>query len=99
MGTAEVECLSVGSPAGEHLKLRGVVFQIGHFVLVDVVGNEVAGFVIHFYLVGIGDVEVLEGLVGGIDNVVERGMPGGIDSGRKDGVVLPSMARTVPPLY
>ena len=88
VGTAEVESLAIGSPAGEHLKLRGVVLQVGHLVLVNVVGNDVAGLVIHLNLVGVGDVEILEGLVGGIHNQVQRGMPGRIHTCREDGVVL-----------
>ena len=61
---------------------------MGHLATVDVVGYEVALRVIHLYLVAVGGVEVLVGLVGGIDYQLEPRMPGGINAGREDRVTL-----------
>ena len=87
MGAAVVEGLAVGSPGGEHFELGGAVLQVGHLSLLHVVGNEVALGVEHFDLVVVDGMEILSRLVGGIDDEVEPGMPGGIDTGREDGVV------------
>ncbi len=88
VGAAVVEPLAVGRPAGEDLELVGVVLDVGYLVFLDVVGYEVALGVIDLDLVVVEGLEALTGLVGGIDDDVEGGVPCGIDASGEDGVVL-----------
>ena len=88
MGAAIVESLAVGAPRWEHLEFLQVVLQIRHFVTFHVVSNDVALFVKHLHFVGIDGVEVLMRLVCGVDNEIERRVPGRIDTSREDGIVL-----------
>ena len=88
VGAAIVEPLAVGSPAGEHLHLVGIVLQIHHLISLNVVDNQVALGVEHLNLVRVLHLKHLAGLVGGIDDELQPRMPGGIDASREDGVVL-----------
>ena len=87
MGAAVVERLAVGRPGGKHLKLCRVVLDVGHLVLLYVVGYEVAAGVEHLNLVVVAGVENLAGEVGTIDDERQPRVPGWIDAGREDGVV------------
>ena len=51
MGTAIIECLTIGSPEGEYLELGRVVLDIGHLVSLHIIGNQVALRIIHLYLI------------------------------------------------
>ena len=71
VGAAIVQRLAIGCPGREHLKLGGVVLQVRNLVLVNVVGNDVAGLVVYLNLVGVGGMKTLVGPVGGIDERIE----------------------------
>ena len=88
VGTAVVDGLAVGGPAGEYLELRGVALDVGHLVPLHVVGNEIAGRVEHLDLVQVAGVEALARVVGRVDDEGQPGMPRRVDASRDDGVVL-----------
>ena len=83
-----IEFLAVGRPAGEGLKVVFCLENVGEGVGVSVVEDKVAAVVYHFYLFWPLQVEGLSGLVGGEYYPRTRGVPGGIDGGGEDGVVL-----------
>ena len=88
VGTTVVERLTIRCPGRKHLKLRRIVLQIRHLAFVDVIGNEITRHVVNLNLIRVGRMEVLECLVRRIDDKLQPGMPGWIDAGREDGVVL-----------
>ena len=88
VGAAVVKRLAVWRPGRKHLKLRCIVLQVRHLALVNVIGNDIARHVVDLNLIGVGRMEILERLVRGIDDELQPGMPGWIDSGREDGIVL-----------
>ena len=85
---AVVELAAVGSPAGEGFEVVVCFEDVGEGVAVGIVEDEVRAVVYHFNLLGALHVEGLSGLVGGEDHPVACGVPGGIDGGGEDGVVL-----------
>ena len=86
VGATVVDGLTVGCPARIDLKFQCVILDIHHLIMLHVVCNQVTLRVEHLDLVGIGDMEGLESLIGGIDNQRKPGMPGRIDTSREDGV-------------
>ena len=69
MSAAIIECLAIRCPDGEYLKLTLIVLDIGHLVLIHIIGNQVAYSIEHLYAVGVSRMEALTGLVGGIDSL------------------------------
>ena len=80
VGTTVIDGLAVGGPEREDLELCRIVLDVGHLVLLHVVGNEVAGRVEHLNLVQVAGVEAQAGVVGGIDDERQPRMPGRIDA-------------------
>ena len=88
MGARIIKVFAIGRPAGEHLKLVGIVENGRHLVLVGIEEDEVALRVEHLNLVDVARMETLHGLVGGIGQELQRRVPSGINTGRKDAVAL-----------
>ena len=87
MGAAIIECLAIGRPDREHLKLSFLIFDIGHLVLGHIIGYQVAHSVKYLDFIEVAGMEALTGLIRGIDDQREPRVPGRIDAGREDGVV------------
>ena len=83
-GTAVVEPSAVGSPTGECLQFVRTVLDGFHLVAVNVVDDEVALTVNHFYLVQVGGVEGLHRLVGTVGYESLGGMPGRVNRWRTE---------------
>ena len=88
VGSAEIEGLAVGRPAGEGLQILGGAQDVLDLVLLGIIEKEVAGLIDDLNLLLTVDMEGLTGLVGGEGYPGMFGMPAGIDACGKDGRVL-----------
>ena len=88
MSRAIVECAAIGCPAGEALEFVVECTDVAHFVVLHIVEDEVALAVLHLDLCPTLGVERLSGVVGGVCDEREGGVPRGIDTSRNGGVGL-----------
>ena len=87
MRTAVIERLAIGCPYREYFKFADFVFKISYLVLLHIIGYQVTHCIEHLNSVGIAGMETLTGLVGGIDNQREPGVPRRINASRENRVV------------